>query len=190
MNGPICADCAAAGRYGSRRVDLNAWSGLPAAAPVQPRDWLAIGYPGHASSSTARTCPAASRTPSAVDEDQAATEPSAGHRRRVQLIRESRNPGPSLGRLGRHRAVKHHLAMTKNDHRRPNIEPAQSLDHGSELVGDGRVDLYAGFCDRHARRRTGGGHPSRPAVAGRLQRPTRRHRAGSPRASARVVILR
>ena len=32
----------------------------------------------------------------------------------------------------------------------PDIEPGQSLDHGSDLVGDGRVDLYAGFCDRHA----------------------------------------
>src|SRR5436189_193871 len=30
---------------------------------------------------------------------------------------------------------------------------------------DGRVDLYAGFCPRLA---AGGGHPSRPAVAGRL----------------------
>src|SRR4051812_30889723 len=29
-----------------------------------------------------------------------------------------------------------------------------------------------------------GGHPSRPAVAGRLQRSTRRHRAGSPRTPA------
>src|SRR3954453_4770064 len=29
-----------------------------------------------------------------------------------------------------------------------------------------------------------GGHPSRPAVAGRLERPTRRHRAGSPRTPA------
>lgn len=38
--------------------------------------------------------------------------------------------------------------MTKNDHRHPNIEPAQSHDHGSELVDDGRVDLYAGFCAR------------------------------------------
>src|SRR5918997_3523913 len=29
-----------------------------------------------------------------------------------------------------------------------------------------------------------GGHPSRPAVAGRLQRPTRRHRAGHPQSPA------
>src|SRR3712207_6997533 len=29
-----------------------------------------------------------------------------------------------------------------------------------------------------------GGHPSRPAVAGRLERSTRRHRAGRPRAPA------
>ena len=36
---------------------------------------------------------------------------------------------------------------------------------------DGRVDLYAGFCPPPERR---GGHPSRPAVAGRLQRSTRR----------------
>src|SRR3954466_3228579 len=50
---------------------------------------------------------------------------------------------------------------------------------------DGRVDLYAGFCAALAR---GGGHPSRPAVAGRLQRPTRRHRAGSPQASAQVPV--
>ena len=31
-----------------------------------------------------------------------------------------------------------------------------------------------------------GGHPSRPAVAGGLQRPTRRHRAGSPRTPAQA----
>ncbi len=57
---------------------------------------------------------------------------------------------------------------------------------GYPLVGDGRVDLYAGFCARRVPRGVcaGGGHPSRPAVAGRLQRPTRRHRAGSPQASA------
>lgn len=30
----------------------------------------------------------------------------------------------------------------------PDIRPAQSLYRGSELVGDGRVDLYAGFCAR------------------------------------------
>lgn len=41
---------------------------------------------------------------------------------------------------------------------------------GSELVGDGRVNLYAGFCARRVPRRVcaGGGHPSGPAVAGRL----------------------
>ncbi|EWM13836.1 hypothetical protein KUTG_04140 [Kutzneria sp. 744] len=32
----------------------------------------------------------------------------------------------------------------------------------------------------------GSGHPSWPAVAGRLQRPTRRHRAGSPRTPAQA----
>lgn len=37
---------------------LVGWSGLPAAAPVQPQDWLATGSPGHGTSSTARTCPA------------------------------------------------------------------------------------------------------------------------------------
>jgi hypothetical protein len=35
-----------------------------------------------------------------------------------------------------------------------------------------------------------GGHPSRPAVASRLQRPTRRHRAGSPQTPARATALR
>src|SRR5690349_1285478 len=37
--------------------------------------------------------------------------------------------------------------------------------------GDGRVGLYAGSCTRPE---AGGDHPSRPAVADRLQRPTRR----------------
>lgn len=88
-------------------------------------------------------------------------------------------------------AVRHRPKLTNDNHRQPDIKPAQSLDRGSELVGDGRVDLYAGFCDRHAPRgaRAGGGHPSRPAVAGRLERPTRRHRAGRPQASARAVVL-
>ncbi|WP_406601223.1 GNAT family N-acetyltransferase [Micromonospora yasonensis] len=35
--------------------------------------------------------------------------------------------------------------MITNNHRCTEIEPAQSLDRDSELVGDGRVDLYAGF---------------------------------------------
>jgi hypothetical protein len=35
-----------------------------------------------------------------------------------------------------------------------------------------------------------GGHPSRPTVAGRLQRPTRRHRAGRPRTPARTAASR
>src|SRR3712207_6584295 len=51
-------------------------------------------------------------------------------------------------------------------------------------MGDGRVGLYAGFCPRVPRGIPMGGHPSRPAVAGRLQRSTRRHRAGSPRTPA------
>ena len=41
-------------------------------------------------------------------------------------------------------------------HRQPDIQPGRSLDRGCDLVGDGRVDLYAGFCDRRgpkARRR-------------------------------------
>jgi len=36
----------------------------------------------------------------------------------------------------------------------------------------------------------GGGHPSRPAVAGRLQRPTRGHRTGRPQSSAQVPACR
>src|SRR6266540_7460835 len=38
-----------------------------------------------------------------------------------------------------------------------------------------------------AHQRWAGGHPSRPAVAGRLQRPTRRHRAGHPRSPAQAT---
>src|SRR5688500_18287476 len=49
---------------------------------------------------------------------------------------------------------------------------------------DGRVGLYAGFCPRVPCGLPMGGHPSRPAVAGRLQRSTRRHRAGRPRTPA------
>lgn len=91
---------------------------------------------------------------------------------------------------GRRQAVKRWPILTEVDHRHPDIGPAQSLDQGSELVGDGRVDLYAGFCARRGPEgtRAGGGHPSRPAVTGRLQRPTRRHRAGRPRSPARVVV--
>lgn len=51
-------------------------------------------------------------------------------------------------------------------------------------ASDGRVGLYAGFCPRAPCGLPMGGHPSRPAVAGRLQRSTRRHRAGSPRTPA------
>ena len=51
-------------------------------------------------------------------------------------------------------------------------------------AGDGRVGLYAGFCPRVPCGLPMGGHPSRPAVAGRLERSTRRHRAGSPRTPA------
>ncbi|WP_327024668.1 hypothetical protein [Micromonospora sp. NBC_01739] len=54
-------------------VGLVAWLGLPAAAPVQPRDWLATG---RGTSSTARTCPTRSPRLLAVNEDQAATEPT------------------------------------------------------------------------------------------------------------------
>jgi hypothetical protein len=46
------------------------------------------------------------------------------------------------------------------------------------------LSVQAGFCPRRA---AGGGHPSRPAVAGRLQRSTRRHRAGRPRTPAQAV---
>src|SRR6476469_6861280 len=41
-------------------------------------------------------------------------------------------------------------------------------------VDDGRVGLYAGFCPRVPCGLPIGGHPSRPAVAGRLERSTRR----------------
>src|SRR6476469_9568869 len=41
-------------------------------------------------------------------------------------------------------------------------------------VDDGRVGLYAGFCPRVPCGLPMGGHPSRPAVAGRLERSTRR----------------
>src|SRR3954451_24945964 len=60
--------------------------------------------------------------------------------------------------------------------------PARKL---RSRAGDGRVGLYAGFCPRAPRGLPMGGHPSRPAVAGRLERSTRRHRAGSPRTPAR-----
>ena len=59
--------------------------------------------------------------------------------------------------------------------------PARKRRSGA---GDGRVGLYAGFCPRAPRGLPMGGHPSRPAVAGRLERSTRRHRAGSPRTPA------
>jgi hypothetical protein len=41
-------------------------------------------------------------------------------------------------------------------------------------AGDGRVGLYAGFCPRAPPGIPVGGHPSRPAVAGGLERSTRR----------------
>src|SRR3954466_7614894 len=48
-------------------------------------------------------------------------------------------------------------------------------------AGDGRVGLYAGFCPRVPCGLPMGGHPSRPAVAGRLEGSTPRHRGGRPR---------
>src|SRR5690606_2570599 len=51
----------------------------------------------------------------------------------------------------------------------------------------GRVGLYAGFCPRAPCGDAVGGHPSRPTVTGRLQRPTRRHRTGHPPAPARAA---
>lgn len=50
--------------------------------------------------------------------------------------------GPNL------KAVRCWPKLIMKDYRHPEIEPAQSLDQVSELVGDGRVDLYAGFCAR------------------------------------------
>lgn len=77
-------------------------------------------------------------------------------------------------------------ALTGSQPTQPVLPASSSNSIQRQLVGDGRVDLYAGFCARRVPRGVcaGGGHPSRPAVAGRLQRPTRRHRAGSPQASA------
>ena len=52
--------------------------------------------------------------------------------------------------------------------------PSRNAEHEPTKAGDGRVGLYAGFCPRAPRGLPMGGHPSRPAVAGRLQRSTRR----------------
>ena len=51
--------------------------------------------------------------------------------------------------------------------------PRNPHEHRS-AAGDGRVGLYAGFCPRAPCGLPMGGHPSRPAVAGRLERSTRR----------------
>jgi hypothetical protein len=56
-------------------------------------------------------------------------------------------------------------------------------------IGQNRADESACKPDPVPRAPRGaplGGHPSRPAVADRLVRPTRRHRAGSPRTPAQV----
>ena len=77
--------------------------------------------------------------------------------------------------------------------KREQIRAHLSASNKDPNWGDGRVGLYAGFCLRRRAfwgHNAGGGHPSRPAVAGRLERPTRRHRAGSPQASARTVTSR
>ena len=56
MNGPTYAERSRRTAVRSRRVALVAWSGLPAAAPVQPRTGLPPGHRVAAPTSTARTC--------------------------------------------------------------------------------------------------------------------------------------
>lgn len=75
------------GRDGSRQVNPVEWSGLPPAAPVQPRDWLATESPGRGTSSTARTCPTLlhSRRPrSGTIERQPLRRPTAAQRARPE----------------------------------------------------------------------------------------------------------
>ena len=55
---------------------------------------------------------------------------------------------PSPGRLGRHRAVKRRPEMTNDDRERPKKQQVSHHAGAADLVGDGRVDLYAGFCRR------------------------------------------
>jgi hypothetical protein len=97
--------------------------------------------------------------------------------------RRDSNPRPSLreGMLFR--------LATRNPARALNRPPGERPDHSH---GRGREQ---GATDESActpgsvpgrSPGTGGGHPSRPAVAGRLQRPTRRHRAGRPRSPAQA----
>ena len=101
------------------------------------------------------------------------------HRQDVPRIRDSRRnsaeppaTGTPSGRGGARGRIRVPLALTQaisrpsqavpgrqtppNDDQgqptAPDKRPAQSLDHGSELVGDGRVGLYAGFCPRRVPR--------------------------------------
>ncbi|GAB2963712.1 hypothetical protein GCM10027280_60740 [Micromonospora polyrhachis] len=149
------------------------------------RDWLTTGSPGCGSTSTAE--PVSAPLPASREHQAAETDRRPRHRQ-GSTDQGVRFPGPSLGR---HRAVRSRPTLTKVNQRHLHKQAAQSLDRGSELLGDGRVDLYAGFCpDGTVAGAAGGGHPSRPTVAGRLQRSTRRHRAGRPQSPARTVTSR
>jgi hypothetical protein len=70
-------------------------------------------------------------------------------------------PGTSGTSLG-------HQTTTKVDQQSPTTAdetPGRTPRSMRDLVTDGRVGLYAGFCRDLS---VAGGHPSRPAVAGRL----------------------
>jgi hypothetical protein len=61
------------------------------------------------------------------------------------LTREGQS-GPSLGRLGRGRAVKRRPMTTDDNQQHPQKQQASHRVRVAGLVGDGRVDLYAGCC--------------------------------------------
>ncbi len=91
-----------------------------------------------------------------------------------QRRRDARHLQPSLARLRRPDEGRRRLRARSSLRTPCGLTPPADRDKRRSAGGDGRVGLYAGFCPRVPRGLPMGGHPSRPVVAGRLERSTRR----------------
>ena len=112
--------------------------GLPPAAPVQPRDWLATESRGHGTSSTARTCPTPPpQPPTRLRNHRAPARRRPTTAQRHDPRRRSTDSAlrPSPGRLRPSPGRQTPPNDDQGQPTAPDIEPAQSLDQVSELVG-------------------------------------------------------